>query len=152
MERYSFVAMEIRNAPHTIPTISGLKYWTIAAECSFIEPAVSRIKQAIQSAMLAGFPRSASAAAAIPRIAPRPSLVVKLLLFISYLPLIGCIFYEPGEKEGQTGYLPCPLLFHLECIAFCGLPAGCSRQKTKGSYFPPGILASPTFFVIFICS
>ena len=122
VERYSFVTTEIRNAPHTIPTISGLKYWTIAAECSFIEPAVSRIKQAIQSAMLAGFPRNASAAAAIPRITPRPSLVVKLLLFISYLPLIGCIFYEPEEKKGQTDSHSCPLLLSLEYIAFSRPP------------------------------
>ena len=57
VERYSFVARAITNAPTTKPTTSGRKYCTTDALCSFNAPAVSRMKHAAHMAMFAGFPK-----------------------------------------------------------------------------------------------
>lgn len=57
IERYSFVAAEIMNAPSTRPMISGLAYCTVSVECIPRAPAVSLIKHAIQNAILAGLPK-----------------------------------------------------------------------------------------------
>ena len=57
VERYSFVTADIRKAPSTRPMISGLAYCTVSVEWSPSAPAVSRIKQAIQKAILAGLPK-----------------------------------------------------------------------------------------------
>ena len=70
VERYSFVATEIMNAPSTRPMISGLAYCTTSAWCMPRAPAVSRIKQAIQNAMLAGLPNQARQAAIRPQTTP----------------------------------------------------------------------------------
>ena len=56
VERYSRVARAIRNEPTTRPTISGRKYCTVSVVCSFMEPAMSRMKHAAHMAMLAGLP------------------------------------------------------------------------------------------------
>ena len=39
----------IANEPRTIPTISGLKYWTIGAEWNFMAPTLSLMKHAMQN-------------------------------------------------------------------------------------------------------
>ena len=70
VERYSLVIRDSKNAPATIPTISGRTYCTTAAWCNFMAPAVSRIKQAMQIAMFFGFPKKARAAATIPSATP----------------------------------------------------------------------------------
>src|SRR5699024_436912 len=70
VDRYSFVANEIANAPSTIPTISGLAYCTAAALWNFRAPAVSLTKHAIQIAIFAGFPVAARTAATIPQTTP----------------------------------------------------------------------------------
>ena len=70
VERYSLVATEIAKAPRTMPMISGRAYCTVSAWCMPSAPAVSRTKQAIQIAILAGFPKYARAAATSPHTTP----------------------------------------------------------------------------------
>ena len=59
-----------KNAPKTRPMISGRIYCTGAARCNPSPPTVSRIKQAIQKPMFAGFPARTKNPAMAPMIKP----------------------------------------------------------------------------------
>ena len=102
VERYSFVIREIKNAPATIPTISGRTYCTTAAWCNFMAPAVSRIKQAMQIAIFFGFPKKARAAAVIPSITPDSASVFFRFRQIHVVPLFinGKIYEFSVAKKG----------------------------------------------------
>ena len=78
VERYSRVARAIRNEPTTRPTTSGRKYCTVSVVCSFMEPAMSRMKHAAHMAMLAGLPEKARSA--IPRPTSTPTRAKPFLL------------------------------------------------------------------------
>ena len=68
--------------PRMRPMISGLMYWTAAAESRPRAPAVSRMKQAMQKPMLPGLPKNTSAEAMTPIIAP-PMMIVVFSFFVS---------------------------------------------------------------------
>ena len=68
--RYSPQSSEAPSAPSTMPRISGRRYWTMAARCRPMAPAMSRLKQATQMPMLPGLPMRCSRMASAPRTSP----------------------------------------------------------------------------------
>ena len=69
----------MKNAPSTIPIISGRTYWTTSALCKPTAPAISLMKQAMQNPMFAGLPIFTNNTDAIPTI--RPVKIIPLLSF-----------------------------------------------------------------------
>ena len=74
------LAMESPIAPRISPMISGRIYCTASALCKPKPPAVSRIKQARQNPIFAGFPMSTSATEIIPMIPPAMAMLIRSAL------------------------------------------------------------------------
>ena len=58
------------NAPRTMPMISGRMYCTVAALCRLREPAMSRMKHAMQNPMFPGLPKCIKTIATAPMMTP----------------------------------------------------------------------------------
>ena len=76
----SLFAKAITQAPTMIPMISGRRYCTVSLVCSFIAPAVSRTKQAMQIAMLPGLPLDASMMATAAATTPHTTRITRSLV------------------------------------------------------------------------
>ena len=76
----SLFAKAITQAPTMIPMISGRRYCTVSLVCSFIAPAVSRTKQAMQIAMLPGLPLDASMIATAAATTPHTTRITRSLV------------------------------------------------------------------------
>jgi hypothetical protein len=86
--RYSRDKRAATKAPNTKPIISGLMYWTTAARCSPMAPAISLSKHATQIPILAGFPNFCKRVANIPMRAPTtiiPHLEAKIFFMFILL-------------------------------------------------------------------